>query len=335
MPPNNRCKPRYFPQPGHEDTVDHDGRKDGRYFVVGVGRCGGGVFTDPKVADQQTDGFSGYVKRAVKRWAGVGGVEDLWASICDQYHQDGCHHNDRLPDGWEAPTPVVRGCAPAPPAAAPAPPAPPVAAPPAAAPHAAPPAPAPPAAAPKTPRPTTKTGGSGNTLASPFFVSSSQSPSPLRPPQYNSIAANISGSPRPRAPLNPNGGAQSTSAGSSVLSAMSTTSSSSSLSYSSRAPLASPARTPKKPSSQSSRVQSSPNGGYDTDYFYADDSDEHSDSGPAATQQQRLWAVRGLETIFDNEDDAFDALRQNIRRLKYMQLLSSTSLAKLRRFAAS
>ncbi|KAJ7034002.1 hypothetical protein C8F04DRAFT_1260502 [Mycena alexandri] len=286
-------------------------------------------FTDPKVADQQTDSVSGYVKRAVKRWAGVGGVEDLWASICDQYHQGGCQHNDRLPYSWEAPTPVVRGCAPAPPAAAPAPPAPLVAA----APAAAPPAPAPPAAAPKMPRPTTKTGGSGNTPASPFFVSSSQSPSPLRPPRYNSIAANISGSPCPCAPLNPNGGAQLTSAGSSVLSAMSTTSSSSSLSYSSRAQLASPAHTPKKPSSQSSRMQLSPNGGYDTDYFYNDD--EHSDSGPAATQQQRFWAVRGLENIFNDEDDTFDALPQNIPRLKYMQLLSSTSFPKLCRFAAS
>ncbi|KAJ7028787.1 hypothetical protein C8F04DRAFT_1265539 [Mycena alexandri] len=121
MAPQIRCKPRYFPETGHEDTVVHDGLKDGRYFVVGVGHCGNGVFTDPKVADKQTDGFSGYKKRAAKHWAGVGGVEEIWSLFCNRFHWDGCHNDDRLPDGWNTPIPVVRGC-PAPPAV-PAPPA--------------------------------------------------------------------------------------------------------------------------------------------------------------------------------------------------------------------
>ncbi|KAJ7025878.1 hypothetical protein C8F04DRAFT_1268722 [Mycena alexandri] len=319
MLPKTRCQPRYFPQPGHEDTVAHDGRKEGRYFVVGVGHCGSGVFTDAKAADRQTDGFSGYVKRAAKRWTGTAGVEELWASFCDQYHQDGCHSYRGLPDGWAAPTPVVRGCAPVlAPAPAPAPP--PAGSPPTSArtPH--------PSPAPQTPRPAART-GSGDSWASPLAVRSSVSPSPLRPPPQYSMAPATSNSGRPRTALNPNGGAASTSGVSSMLSAMSSMSSSQASSSSST-------HTPKKPSGQS-RVQSSPNGGYDTDYFYEDDMDAESDTGAAATQQHRFWAVRGLEKIYSDEDDVFDALHQNIPRLKHMVLLSSTNIKKLRRFAAS
>ncbi|KAJ7711061.1 hypothetical protein B0H16DRAFT_1480612 [Mycena metata] len=69
------------------------------------------------VADLQTNGFSGYAKRSTKRWAGVGGVKELWALFCDEYHRDGCHAAQCLPPSWNAPTPVVRGC----PAPAPAP----------------------------------------------------------------------------------------------------------------------------------------------------------------------------------------------------------------------
>ncbi|KAJ7185974.1 hypothetical protein C8R46DRAFT_1208065 [Mycena filopes] len=68
------------------------------------------------------------------------------------------------------------------------------------------------------------------------------------------------------------------------------------------------------------------------DYFYDDDTDEESG---AEAMQHRFWAVRGLAKIYSDEDEAFDALRQNMPRLKYMQLLSSTSLTKLKRFAAS
>ncbi|KAJ7770678.1 hypothetical protein B0H16DRAFT_1715335 [Mycena metata] len=319
MPPKIRCQPRYFPQRGHEDTVAHDGRKDGRYFVVGAGHCGNGVFTDPIVANKQTDGFSGYHKRSTKRWGGVGGVEDIWASFCDELHQDGCHPTIRLPDGWDAPVPVVRGC---PPASAPAHPAPAAAPAPAAVPAAEPPSVS--ISAPRTPR--ASTSGSGNTWASPFFVRSSTSPSPLRPPppHYHAMAPapSTSGSPRPRTALKPGGNVFSASAGSSLLSAFGSTSSSSSLSSSSQT--SSATRTPKK--SAQSRVQSSPNGGYDTDYFYDDDSDDET--------QARRWAVRGLEELFTNVDEALDALRQNIDRLKYMEVRSSTNLGKLRRFAA-
>ncbi|KAJ7044748.1 hypothetical protein C8F04DRAFT_1250001 [Mycena alexandri] len=316
MPPKTRCLPRFFPQPGHEDTFTHDARKDGRYFVVGAGHCNG-VFTDSHIADLQTNGFSGYEKRSTKRWTGVGGVEEIWASFCDRLHQGGCHRNTGLPDGWTAPTPVVRDCpAPAAPAAVPPAPAVVIAAPPSA------------ATPPQTPRATTKTGGSGNTWASPLVVRSSVSPSPLRPPpQYHAMAPNTSGSPRPRTALNPNGSAASTSAGSSVLSAIS---SSSSVSSASEGSLAS-TRSPRKPVHHS-RVQSSPNGGYDTDFFYEDDTD--GESGPEATQT-RFWAVRGLNTMFTDVDDAFDALRQNMDRLRYMEVRTSTSLTKLRRFAAS
>jgi hypothetical protein len=44
-PGQPRCKPRYFPSPGDEDTFDVDSDIDGKYFVVGAGR-GTGIFTD-------------------------------------------------------------------------------------------------------------------------------------------------------------------------------------------------------------------------------------------------------------------------------------------------
>ncbi|KAJ7015992.1 hypothetical protein C8F04DRAFT_1203936 [Mycena alexandri] len=308
---NQKCPPKfganhgYFPQPGHEDTVAHDGRKDGRYFVVGAGHCGNGVFTDPIVANKQTDGFSGYHKRSAKRWTGVGGVEDLWASFCDELHQGGCHPPTRLPEGWDAPVPVVRGCPPAPAAAHPASAA--------AVPAAEPPFPS--INAPRTPR-ASDTTGSGNTSASPLFVHSSASSSPLPPPpQYHTMAPTASGSPRPRTALNPGGNVFSSSAGSSMLSAFGSTLSSS-LSSSSQS--SSATWTPKK--STQSR-------GYDTDYFYDNDSDDE--------KLPRQWAVRGLDELFPNVDEAFDALRQSLGRLKYMEVRSSRNLAKLRRFAAS
>ncbi|KAJ7727255.1 hypothetical protein B0H16DRAFT_1735295 [Mycena metata] len=323
------CQPRYFPQPGHEDTITHDGRKEGRYYVVGAGHCGNGVFTDAHVADIQTNGFSGYARRVSKRWTGIGGVEEIWASFCNEFHTHGCH-TARLPAGWDAPVPVVRGCAgPAPlaSAAGPAPlasaadPAPPVAGAPVVA------APPPTQPTPHTPRPPSKSGGSGNSFASPLVVRSSVSPSPLRPLQYHVMAPNASATPRPRTALDPNRGTASMSARTSISSA--SISSTSSLSSSSRA---STARTPKKSGSTHSRVQSSPNGGYDTDFFYDDDTDE--ESGPE-TSQTRFWAVRGLTTMFSDVDSAFDALRDNMDRLKYMEVRTSTSLTKLRRFAAS
>jgi hypothetical protein len=45
LPGHLRCKPRYFPNPSDEDTFSVDGKVDGKYFVVAVGR-GTGIFTD-------------------------------------------------------------------------------------------------------------------------------------------------------------------------------------------------------------------------------------------------------------------------------------------------
>ncbi|KAJ7023342.1 hypothetical protein C8F04DRAFT_1193593 [Mycena alexandri] len=88
---------------------------------------------------------------------------------------------------------------------------------------------------------------------------------------------------------------------------------------------ASQTQTPRK--AKLARVQSSPAASeHDTNYFYESDSD-----GDERFETQ-FWAVRGLDTIFSGEEEAFDALRQNMGRLKYMQLLSSTSLEKLERF---
>ncbi|KAJ7015981.1 hypothetical protein C8F04DRAFT_1203971 [Mycena alexandri] len=315
---------KWPPKPdASQDTIVHDGRKEGRYFVVGAGHCGSGVFTNAHIADLQTNGFSGYAKRSTKRWTGVGGVEELWASFCDEYHRDGCHAAQRLPSGWDAPTPVVRGCpAPAPVAPAPAPVAP------APAPVAVAP---PPSSQPRTPH--RKAGGSGTSAASPLFVPSSQSPPPLRPPpQYHPLVPNFSAFPTPRTALNPNGGATSTpasprprtgnagastSAGTSALSALGSTSSVSSIS--------SLSRTPKKPARSQTRVASSPNSGHDTDYYYDEDSDG---------DHQRYWAVRGLEELYTDADEAFDALRQNMHRLRYMEVRTSTNAGTLRRFAA-
>ncbi|KAJ7723988.1 hypothetical protein B0H16DRAFT_1736935 [Mycena metata] len=296
------CQPRYFPQPGHEDTIVHDGRKDGRYFVVGAGHCGSGVFTDAHVADMQTNGFSGYAKRSAKRWTGLNGVEEIWATFCEDYHKYGCHRAQRLPDGWAAPTPVVRGCN-APPALVGA-----------AAPAAA-PAPAP--SAPQTPR---AGNGSGTSWASPLVVRSSVSPSPLRPapPLYSIGQPASSASGGARTALDPNGGAAS--ARSSMLSAMGSASTSSlSLSQASTS-----ARTPQKTPTKT-RIKSSPNGGYDTDYFYDSDS-EH---------ETRYWAVRGLATMYKSPDEALDALRQNMDRLQHMEIRSSTDVSKLRQFTES
>ncbi|KAJ7018309.1 hypothetical protein C8F04DRAFT_1199092 [Mycena alexandri] len=306
-----RCQPRYFPQPGHEDTITHDGRKDGRYYVVGAGHCGNGVFTDPKIADRETDGFSGYEKRSTKRWTGINGVEEIWASYCDRLHRDGCH-TGRLPDGWDAPVAVVHGCAPPTRAAAAAAserlavgerlvnplvfPAPATSA-----------SPAPPA--PHTPQ---KSLGSGNTWASPLIVRSSASPSPLRPPPHYSQ----------RAALNPNGSSASTSAGSSVLSAISSSTSVSSSSSAS-------AQTPKK--TTHSRVQSSPNADYDTDFYYDDDSDDEN----AAPGPSRMSTGGASSLGARHRDSAFDALRQNMDRLRYMEIRAGRSSTILCEFAAS
>ncbi|KAJ7232596.1 hypothetical protein B0H12DRAFT_1239582 [Mycena haematopus] len=72
-----------------------------------MGRCGSGVFTEPWRANEQTNGFSGFVQRSCKRWEGPDGVDDVWAQLCRQHHGSGCPPQT-LPDGFITPTHIVR-----------------------------------------------------------------------------------------------------------------------------------------------------------------------------------------------------------------------------------
>ncbi|KAJ6517936.1 hypothetical protein C8R47DRAFT_1062516 [Mycena vitilis] len=116
-----RCPPLYYPSPGGENTfvVDHD--PEGRYYLVGLGRAAG-IFNNWNRANEQTDGFSGYILVTAKRWAGHDGARELWDQICDEYHRDGCPPQT-LPGGFTAPTPVHRPWGPPEPLAPPSPPA--------------------------------------------------------------------------------------------------------------------------------------------------------------------------------------------------------------------
>ncbi|KAJ7715060.1 hypothetical protein B0H16DRAFT_1742277 [Mycena metata] len=303
MPPKNRCQPRYFPQPGHKNTVIHDGCKDGRYFVVGAGHCGNGVFTDANIANTQTDGFSGYVKRSAKRWTGVGGVKDIWASFCDQLHQDGCHNDGRLPDGWNAATPVACNC-PAPAATA---------------------APAPAPTAPAPPRRRACTCASRRRLAIPNTAPTQNQriwPVPRVPALRTLERIAEPASCSAALPAHPTHDVQRATHARTL------------------EPIRWGAIRWKLVDGERDGLYiglrvigvllSSPAASeHDTNYFY--DSDSDTDGGDERLQT-RFWAVRGLDTIFSGEEEAFDALRQNMGCLKYMQLLSSTSVAKLDRF---
>ncbi|KAJ7818014.1 hypothetical protein B0H13DRAFT_2379259 [Mycena leptocephala] len=101
LPKNGQCRPPFWPSPGHENTFLHDRNKDARYFVVADG-FGTGVFTDQ--ANEQTDGYSNYVKRSVKTWDAA---EEVWDSLCQELHGAGCPAI-RIPAGFTAPTPVIR-----------------------------------------------------------------------------------------------------------------------------------------------------------------------------------------------------------------------------------
>ncbi|KAJ7642657.1 hypothetical protein DFH06DRAFT_1137205 [Mycena polygramma] len=174
-----RCPPLYYPSPGGENTfvVDHD--PNGRFYLVGKGHATG-IFNDPNRANEQTDSFSGFVKLKAKRWAGIGGARQLWDSICDEYHRDGCPPFT-LPNGFTAPTPVNRD-PPLTPTPAPAPPS----------------TPATPAAlngfsSPRTPR-----------AFNAQEIPSSVSPSPLRAPPPATLAPSTpSGPPPPYCRLSP------------------------------------------------------------------------------------------------------------------------------------
>ncbi|KAJ7036053.1 hypothetical protein C8F04DRAFT_1258427 [Mycena alexandri] len=108
MPPpgQRRCRPRYYPSPGHEDTFAHDGDVDGRYFIVMEGH-GDGIFTEAEVADRLTKGYSGWVKRSAKKWDAA---VRIWEDNCDLSHCRGCPAH-RHPAGFGSETPVGRSVA--------------------------------------------------------------------------------------------------------------------------------------------------------------------------------------------------------------------------------
>ncbi|KAJ7019134.1 hypothetical protein C8F04DRAFT_1198070 [Mycena alexandri] len=278
MLPKTRCAPRYFPQPGHEDTIAHDGRKDGRYFVVGAGHCGNGVFTDAKVADKQTDGFSGYEKRSAKRWTGVGGVEELWATFCDRLHRDGLSYRT-LTGRLGRPCP----CAPGRPSSG-----------------------------------LSRTHDLRRHACSAYPTPNHQI-GRLRELVGLAACGTVERFPFPSSPGSaPPDGARY-------------------LQFAPRARATERRRERRNVGRELAAerdvklVVSSPNAAYDTDFYYDSDSDDE----PQPSQARRLWAVRGLDQLFPDADSAFDALRQNMDRLKYMEVRTSTSAASLRRFAAS
>ncbi|KAJ7711062.1 hypothetical protein B0H16DRAFT_1480613 [Mycena metata] len=129
----------------------------------------------------------------------------------------------------------------------------------------------------------------------------------LNPNGGDSTSASTPGAPR----LRTSNATASSSAGSSVLSALGSISLSS--------------QTPTRSARSQTRVASSPSGGYETDHFYDEDSDG---------DRQRYWAARGLEELYTNVDNVFDALHQNMHRLCYMEVCTSTNEGTLRRFVA-
>ncbi|KAK7050418.1 hypothetical protein R3P38DRAFT_3173786 [Favolaschia claudopus] len=103
--PGGRCLPYYYPEKGDEKTwmVDHDPNK--RYYVLGLAHCGGGIFTSAARANRETNGFSGYQRKAVKTWEEA---EQVWRGFHDDLHGNGCP-DFTLPPGFAAPTPVHFG----------------------------------------------------------------------------------------------------------------------------------------------------------------------------------------------------------------------------------
>ncbi|KAK7008531.1 hypothetical protein R3P38DRAFT_3210857 [Favolaschia claudopus] len=103
----NHCTPLYYASGNYDDTYAVDSDPNGRFHLIGLGHCGAGVFDCPLRANEQIVGFSGAVRRSVKRWGGSGGVEEAWAALCEEHHKGGCPAL-RLPKGFVEPTPVVR-----------------------------------------------------------------------------------------------------------------------------------------------------------------------------------------------------------------------------------
>ncbi|KAJ7608901.1 hypothetical protein DFH06DRAFT_1148653 [Mycena polygramma] len=290
-----RCPPLYYPSPGYENTflVDHD--PNGRFYLVGKGRATG-IFNDPNRANEQTDGFSGYVKIKAKRWAGHGGARELWDALCDEYHRDGCPPFT-LPEGFTAPTPVNRD---PPPPPAPRDPAPPPAAP------SAPATPAPPAVfSPSSPR-TPRAFGAFDAEE----VRSSVSPSPLRaplpatmapstpsgpPPPYHRLSPAVSSRGRPRT-------APSTPLPAASLLVPATPRSRVAAGTPVATPTASRSRAaPRTPVPARAIQPSTPLGHEESESIYSTDEEEFDYELPRV-----MWAVEGLPgELFNTEDLAF------------------------------
>ncbi|KAK7057368.1 hypothetical protein R3P38DRAFT_2759633 [Favolaschia claudopus] len=101
------CLPIFYASGAYEDTFAVDSDPNGRFHLIGAGHCGAGVFDCSSRADEQIAGFSGAVRRSVKRWGGPGGVEEAWPLLCAEHHKGGCP-TLKLPKGFVAPTPVYR-----------------------------------------------------------------------------------------------------------------------------------------------------------------------------------------------------------------------------------
>ncbi|KAK7018527.1 hypothetical protein R3P38DRAFT_3200905 [Favolaschia claudopus] len=84
------CRPTFVPERGHENVDNINDDPAGRFFVVGLGHSGAGVYTSALRAKEQTDGFSGQVQKSCKRWDGPGGVEETWVSFHNDHHVGGC-----------------------------------------------------------------------------------------------------------------------------------------------------------------------------------------------------------------------------------------------------
>ncbi|KAK7027868.1 hypothetical protein R3P38DRAFT_2777022 [Favolaschia claudopus] len=100
--PGGRCLPYFYPEKGDESTFDVDHNPHKRYYVLGAGHCGGGIFTCPDRANRETNNFSGQKKRAVKTWSAA---ETVWREMHDKHHTSGCPEFT-LPPDIPAPTPV-------------------------------------------------------------------------------------------------------------------------------------------------------------------------------------------------------------------------------------
>ncbi|KAJ6450445.1 hypothetical protein C8R47DRAFT_1230260 [Mycena vitilis] len=309
-----RCPALYYPSPGGENTfvVDHD--PDGRFYVVGKGRAVG-IYNNANRANEQTDGYSGYVKKSAKRWGGLNGARKMWDDICDEYHRDGCPPQI-LPAGFLAPTPVDRASPWHPFDSLPS------------------------VASPRTPRVSNevRSSVSPSPMRAPVSneVRSSVSPSPMRappsnlpfdpPPSYHQLSPAVSSRPRPRpAPSTP---VPASRAGPSTPVPTSRTAPSTPVPTSRIAP-STPVSTsrsrPRTPVPASSSPSDS--AGYSSGTGYSSD-----DEGSEIDLAQDMWAIEGLPgKLFVTKELAFaNASASPVRNPRYA---SGTDIDALRLFS--